>query len=179
VVKLYLSFQRGRSGGLNFPLRTVSLESKIPPKDFIMMLIETRVQPSTIHGLGLFAVKFISRGTPVWRFQPGFDHDFSPAQFAALPPLARQHARWFCFVSKTSGHVILSGDHACFINHSLNPNTGAPPSAASPVVTAALRDIAAGEEITCNYFDYDADTPWKLGLVPADAPLGAAATAKL
>jgi hypothetical protein len=138
-----------------------------------MMLIETRVQPSAIHGLGLFAVKFIPRGTPVWKFQPGFDHDFSPEQFVALPPLARRHARWFCFVSKANGHVILSGDHACFINHSLNPNTGAPPSAAPPVVTVALRDIAAGGEITCNYFDYDADAFWKLGLVPKEAPLGA------
>lgn len=137
-----------------------------------MMLIQTRVQPSAINGMGLFAVGFICRGTPVWKFQPGFDHDFSPAQFAALPPLARQHTRWFCFVSKADGHVILSGDHACFINHSPNANTGAPPSGAAPVVTAALRDIAAGEEITCNYFDYDADAPWKLGLVSKDAPLG-------
>jgi len=138
-----------------------------------MMLIATRVQPSAIHGLGLFAVNFIPVGTPVWKFQPGFDHDFSPAQFAALPPLARQHTRWFCFVSQTDGHVILSGDHACFINHASNPNTGAPPAAGPPVVTVALRDIAAGEEITCNYFAYDADTPWKLGWVPKDAPLGA------
>jgi uncharacterized protein len=137
-----------------------------------MMLIETRVAPGAIHGLGLFTVKFVPRGTPVWRFQPGFDRDFSPAQFAALPPLARSHTRWFCFVSQVDGHVILSGDHACFINHSPDPNTGASPPAASPVVTIALRDLTAGEEITCNYFDYDADTPWKLGLVPPDAPLG-------
>jgi uncharacterized protein len=140
-----------------------------------MMLIETRVQSSGIHGMGLFAVNFVPRGTPVWRFEPGFDRDFSPAAFAALPPLARQHTRWFCFVSKTDGHIILSGDHACFINHSPAPNTGAPPAASAPVVTVALRDIAAGEEITCNYSDYDADTPWKLGLVPKDAPLGATA----
>jgi len=138
-----------------------------------MMLIETQVRPSSIHGLGLFTVKFIPRGTPIWKFQPGFDHDFSPVQFAALPELARQHTRWFCFVSKGNGHVILSGDHACFINHSTNPNTGAPPVASVPVVTIALRDLDAGEEITCNYFDYDADTRWKLGSVPKDAPLGA------
>jgi len=138
-----------------------------------MMLIPTRVQPSTIHGLGLFATQFVPRGTPIWKFQPQFDHDFSPAEFAALPPLARQHTRWFCFVSKKDGHVILSGDHACFINHTLNPNTGAPPNAEPPVTTIALRDIDAGEEITCNYHDYDADTRWKLGLVPYDAPLGA------
>jgi len=138
-----------------------------------MMLIETCVRPSGIHGLGLFAVRFTARGTPVWRFEPGFDHDFSPAQFAALPPPAQKHARWFCFVSRDNGHIILSGDHACFINHSVPPNTGALPGATPPVVTVALRDISAGEEIACNYLDYDADTPWKLGLVPPDAPLGA------
>jgi len=162
-----------------------------------MMLIETCVRPSSIHGLGLFALQFVPRGTPVWRFAQGFDHDFSPAQFAALPPLAQTHTRWFCFVSRLDGHVILSGDHACFINHSPDPNTGALPEGEDklklelqlspspnpgglpdtkpPVVTVALRDIAAGEELTCNYHDYDADTPWKLGLVPPEAPLGTAA----
>lgn len=138
-----------------------------------MMLIKTRVQASGIHGMGLFAVEFVPKGTPIWRFEPGFDHDFSPEQFAALPLLAREHTRWFCFVSQKDGHVILSGDHACFINHSLTPNTGAAPGERDPVFTVALRDIGAGEEITCNYCDYDADTAWKLGLVPGDAPLGA------
>jgi hypothetical protein len=62
-----------------------------------MMLIETRVAPSAIHGMGLFVAKFVPRGTPVWKFQPGFDRDFSPEQFAALPPLAHQRTprrRW-------------------------------------------------------------------------------------
>lgn len=137
-----------------------------------MMLVKTRVAPSRIHGMGLFAVEPIPRGAAVWRFQPGFDHDFSPEQFATLPQPAREHTRWFCFVNKEDGHVILSGDHACFINHSPTPNTGAPRKITSPVTTVALGDISAGEEITCNYFDYDADTPWKLGLVHKDAPLG-------
>ncbi len=127
-----------------------------------MMLIRTKVAPSGIHGMGLFVIEFTPQGTPIWRFQPGFDHDFSPEEYAALPALAREHTRWFCFM-RADGHVILSGDHACFINHSPNPNTGAPPQPASPVTTIALRDIAAGEEITCNYFAYDADAPWKLG----------------
>ena len=139
-----------------------------------MMLIRTRVAPSGIHGMGLFAAEAVAKGTPIWRFEPGFDHDFSPEQFAALSVLAREHTRWFCFVSKTNGHVILSGDHACFINHSATPNTGAPTStnAKSSVTTVALRDIVAGEEISCDYWSYDADTAWKLGLVPTDAPLG-------
>ena len=138
-----------------------------------MMLIRTRVAPSTIHGMGLFTVEPVARGTPIWRFEPGFDHDFSPEQFAALPPLAREHTRWFCFVSKVGGHVILSGDHACFINHSPTNNTGTPPNPQPPITTVALRDLAADEEITCDYWAYDADTSWKLDLVPRAAPLGA------
>jgi SET domain-containing protein len=138
-----------------------------------MMLVKTRVGPSGIHGMGLLAAEAIPAGTPIWRFLDGFDHDFSPGEYAGLPEIARAHTRWFCFVSKETGRVILSGDHACFINHTTEPNTGAPEVPRSPVTTVALRDIAAGEEITCNYFNYDADTPWKLGLVPSAAPLGA------
>jgi SET domain-containing protein len=137
-----------------------------------MMLIETRVAPSAIHGLGLFAVKAVPRHTPVWTFQPGFDRDFSPAQFAALPPLAQAHAAWFSFFSPLDGHANLSGDHACFMNHSAGPNTGAPSGAPPPVVTVALRDIAPGEELTCNYFDFDAAAHQKLGLKPRAVPPG-------
>jgi SET domain-containing protein len=143
-----------------------------------MMLVRAKVGPSAIHGMGLFALNRIPQGTPIWKFLPGFDHSFTPAEFARLPELAREHTRWFCFVGREDGHVVLSGDHACFINHSPLPNTGATSSGDSPITTRALRDIAAGEEITCNYFAYDADTPWKLGLVPADAPLGATAPAR-
>ncbi len=126
--------------------------------------------------MGLHAAAPVPKGTAIWRFQSGFDHDFSPEQFASLPVIARDHVRWYCFVSKIDGHVILSGDHACFINHADSPNTGAPDHLSGPVTTVALRDIAEGEEITCDYRAYDADTAWKLGLVPPDAPLGAKAS---
>jgi SET domain-containing protein len=138
-----------------------------------MMLIKNRVGLSAIHGIGLFSVEPIARGTQIWRFLPGFDHEFSVAEYEALPDLARAHTRWFCFVSSETGNVILSGDHACAINHAPDPNTGSESGTRGPVTTVALRDIAAGEEITCNYFHYDADACWKLGLVPSDSPLGA------
>jgi uncharacterized protein len=128
-----------------------------------MMLVKTRVQPSPIHGLGLFAVEFVPQGAPVWRFEAGFDHEFPPAKQAAFPRLTREHLEWFGYRRRTDGSVILSGDHACFMNHSPTPNTGAPPEAAPPITTVALRDIAAGEEITCNYFEFDADAARKVG----------------
>jgi len=135
-----------------------------------MMLIHTRVAPSSIHGLGLFTTEAVPRGTPVWRFEPGFDHEFSPDGFAALPPPAREHTRWFAFVSRETGHHILSGDHACFMNHADAPNTGAPSGNARPVITVALRQLAPGEEITCNYETFDADAARKLGRALPTSP---------
>lgn len=128
-----------------------------------MMLIRTRVAPSTIHGMGLFTQEPVLKGTPVWRFEPGFDRDFSPEQFATLPVLAREHTRWFSYVSQADGHRILSGDHSCFMNHAAAPNTGAPADSQPPIITVALRDLAAGEEITCDYFAFDAEAAQKLG----------------
>jgi len=131
-----------------------------------MLLIKTRVLPSAIHGMGLFAVQFVPRGAPVWQFHTGFDHEFSPDEFAKFPAPARRHIRWFSFVSKESGNFILSGDHACFMNHSPSPSTGAAAEAPSPVTTVALQDITEGEGITCNYFEFDLDAAGKLEPAP-------------
>jgi uncharacterized protein len=128
-----------------------------------MLLVETRVAPSPIHGLGLFAVVAIPRGTPIWRFQPGFDRDFAPSEAAALPQITQAHLRWFSYVRPEDQHFVLSGDHACFMNHSAAPNTGVPRETHPPVTTIALRDIAPGEELTCDYFTFDTDAPVKLG----------------
>jgi SET domain-containing protein len=138
-----------------------------------MMLIRTRVAPSAIHGLGLFTTEPVPRGTPVWRFEPGFDFAITPEQFAALPESAREHTRWFGYLDGITGNFLRSGDHACFMNHSPAPNTGAPADAVTPVTTIAMRDLAAGEELTCDYRAFDADVAWKLGLVAPDAPIGA------
>jgi uncharacterized protein len=128
-----------------------------------MMLIKTRVQPSPIHGLGLFAASDVPRGTPIWRFDPVLDRELTPEQIAALPLVARDHIHFYGFVNRDTGQTVLAGDHACFMNHSPMPNTGAPPGTGGAVNTQALRDIRAGEEITCNYHEFDADVSWKLG----------------
>ena len=127
-----------------------------------MMLIPVRVRPSQIHGLGLFTVEVVPAGTPIWRFQPGFDQVFSPAAFAALPAPAQAHVRWFGFVRAEDDHWVLSGDHACFMNHALAPNTGAPGAGTRNVTTVALSEIAAGEELTCDYLTFDAAADEKL-----------------
>ena len=127
-----------------------------------MLLVPVRITASPIHGLGVFAAAAIPRGTPIWTFQPGFDREFSTVDFAELPTPAQRHLRWYAYLDIQTGHWVLGGDHTGYMNHSSQPNTGAPPAGTSPVVTVALRDIAAGEELTCDYFAFDAEAAGKL-----------------
>ena len=143
-----------------------------------MILVPTRVAASGIHGNGLFAAVDLPKGTPFYRFVPGFDQALSPEAWATLPEPARGFARHFTYFDRDSNRMILSGDDARFMNHSERPNTGVPAGIDfadnEPVLTRTLRDIAAGEELTCDYRAFDGDVAWKLGQLPSDAPRGQA-----
>ena len=128
-----------------------------------MLLVKACAKLSALHGLGVFAVELIHKGTPIWRFETGFDREFTPELFAALPELAQAHLRQHAYPDAATGAWILSGDLTIFMNHSSLPNTGAPPGAPEPVTTVALRDIAAGEELTCDYYAFDGAAEKKLG----------------
>lgn len=121
-----------------------------------MLLVEVRADRSPIHGLGLFAAQPIPAGTPVWRREPGFDRAFPTAEVARLPAPAQAHLRHYGFLEAASDRWVLDGDLAIFMNHSSVPNTGAPGVEGPAEVTYALRDISAGEELTCDYRAFDA-----------------------
>jgi hypothetical protein len=124
-----------------------------------VLLIQARCDRSPLHGLGLFSMAAIQAGTPVWRFTPGFDQTFTQRQFEQLPEPARLHLLHYGSFDARADHWILNGDLSVFMNHSDSPNTGAPdrPGGAA-TVTVALRDIQAGEEITCDYRAFDASS---------------------
>lgn len=121
-----------------------------------MLLIPVRVDRSPIHGLGVFTLQPIPAGTPVWRFQPGFDQRFASHLLAQLPEPAQQHIHHYAYLDAPSGDWILNGDLSIFLNHSPNPNTGSPNASSPTTLTVALRDIQPGEELTCNYHSFDA-----------------------
>jgi SET domain-containing protein len=56
------------------------------------------------------------------------------------------------------------------MNHADAPNTGVPTEASDPEITVTLRPIAAGEELTCDYFAFDAQAHAKLGSSPTLSP---------
>ncbi|MGK9165729.1 SET domain-containing protein-lysine N-methyltransferase [Inquilinus limosus] len=112
-----------------------------------MFLVPTYVAPSAIHGLGVFAAAPIAKGTPIWRFDPAIDKVVPQDVVAALPEVPRRFFETYAYLSPDiPGGYVVNGDDARFLNHDDDPNTDN-----SGPVTLAARDIAAGEEITCDY----------------------------
>jgi uncharacterized protein len=122
-----------------------------------MLLVKTRLSPSTISGIGLHADEFIPKGTIIWEFSPGIDLKFTPYQHNLLKKFRNFEAfdRYF-YKSIISDCFILCADDGRFINHSNHPNTIDTPEREEGL-TIALRDIQRGEEITSNYASFDGE----------------------
>lgn len=117
-----------------------------------MFLIPIRLGPSAIHGTGVFAVEPIAAGTVLWRFTEGVDWRMHPADLAAFPEPYQTRLRAWCYLDD-DGHYVLCGDAAKFMNHSDTPNCDEPEH-----TTVANRDIAPGEELTCDYRTFDGES---------------------
>jgi len=127
-----------------------------------MLVIPARLQPSSIHGLGVFTVRAVPAGAVVSRFAPRFDVEYAAEELAGLGDAERAYLRHYSYRSRFTGHYILPGDHDRFMNHAETPNVGMNPDGSFTCI--ALRDIAAGEELTCDYRTFDAE--WRLKLPP-------------
>lgn len=125
-----------------------------------MLVIATELKQSALHGLGVFTRDPLGAGQVVSRFQPPFDVQFTANLFAVLSPVEQAYLRHYAYRNVFSGLYILPGDHDRFMNHSATPNVGMNPDGSLTCV--ALRPVAAGEELTCDYRTFDAE--WKLKL---------------
>ena len=124
-----------------------------------MLLVPVRVGPSLIHGLGAFAAAPIAEGTLVWRFTPGFDLDLDPRLLDEQPASFRDTLLHYGYIDPRAERFILCCDDARFINHSDSPNVGVRFELDRYGVDIALRDIAAGEEITVDYQAVEGSRP--------------------
>jgi uncharacterized protein len=129
-----------------------------------MLTVKTRLGPSAIEGIGLFADEDIPQGTVTWRYMPGYDRLFTTAEIAALPEPARSNLLNHLYRDDTSGTYVFCLDNAHFMNHAADPNTaGVHANGAIEGYDVATRDICKGEEMTCDYRTFDADYRAKLG----------------
>lgn len=120
-----------------------------------MLHIKTEIRASAVHGLGLFASEPVSAGQIVWQFTPGFDLDVHPHALEQLGPLERETLLHYGYVDSQLNRYILCCDNARFINHSDAPNIASDRSQDPLGIDRALRDIAAGEEITIDYNSFE------------------------
>jgi SET domain-containing protein len=119
-----------------------------------MLLVNTTLGPSAIHGIGLFAAEPIPAGTVIWRFHPAVDRFVDEHDLDDLSPAAREQVMKYTYVDVALRRRILCGDDARFFNHSDDPNCLDFPDERGGT-TVARRDIAAGEELTSDYATFD------------------------
>lgn len=132
-----------------------------------MLMVKTKLQMSPIQGLGVFADQFIPRGTVVWKPHPQFDIRFPLSALSGLPSYTRDRIMHFAYIDKRTGLAILCADDARFMNHSDDPNIRTVIDENGEEKDIAIRDILPGEEITCDYREFDQDVSVKLNQDPA------------
>ncbi len=117
------------------------------------MLVKTYVAQSGIHGTGLFADEPIKAGAIIWRFMDGLDVVFDASLLKTLDEPMRNYLDRYTYPHHSfKDKIILDGDNGRFMNHSAAPNTD---FAKVPMTEGyATRNIAQGEELTCNYNDF-------------------------
>jgi len=96
-------------------------------------------------GWGVFATRNLPRGTIVWALDV-LDQRFSPAETAKLPEYARSQLEKYSYIDARGDHI-LCWDNARFFNHSCSANC----LSVGYDFELAVRDIAAGEELTDDY----------------------------
>lgn len=115
-----------------------------------MLLVNASAGESKIHGLGLIAREKIVRYTPVWTLDKRFDVMMLIDYYHGLPKHIMEQIDKYTYLCKYTGTYILCSDDAKYMNHSRDPNV-------YTVETNmfAGRDIEIGEELTCDYREFD------------------------
>ncbi|MDB5463122.1 MAG: hypothetical protein JWP23_1511 [Phenylobacterium sp.] len=114
-----------------------------------MMMVDTELRPSSIHGLGVFLLEPVRKGDLIWRFDARIDRVYSLDEVASLPGHVQRYLRTYSTWNEAAGLYVLCGDNGRFFNHSEEPSTVS--NAISFGEDHAVRDLVAGEELTSDY----------------------------
>jgi SET domain-containing protein len=114
-----------------------------------MMMVETEIRASPIHGIGVFLLRPAAKGDLIWRFDSRIDRIFSPEELASLPDHVQRYLLTYSTWHATSGLYVLCGDNGRYFNHADNPTTIS--TAVSFGEDRASQDLGAGAELTSDY----------------------------
>jgi len=117
-----------------------------------MLRLKTFIAASSISGIGLFAGQVIRAGTVTWEYDAEFDSAFTAQVLQRMPEVCREDFLKYAYFDHVRDRFVLCCDNQRFINHSADPNI-----ISTPDRDTAARDIAHGEELTCDYSLYEHD----------------------
>jgi SET domain-containing protein len=108
------------------------------------------IRSSSIHAAGCYTTRAVKRGERVCEYDgPRFTKEQADERYA-------DRAITYLFSCGNEGLVIDGFGIAMFINHSCDPNCESE-DVDGRIFVMAIRDIAAGEELTYEYNLYDSD----------------------
>ena len=123
-----------------------------------MLQVETYLDKTERGDIGLYASNDISKGTIIWRYDHTFIKQYTNIDLHLMNEIERSFVKKYAYLCENLW--ILCLDNSRFINHSNDSNLHDDNTEHGN--TSASRDIKAGEELTCNYYSFDAATESKL-----------------
>lgn len=114
-----------------------------------MMMVDTELRPSGIHGIGVFLLEPVKKGELIWQFDSRIDRVYSDEEIASLPERAQNFLRIYSTYNEGTALWVLCGDNGRHFNHSSSPNTISNGIAFGQ--DHAAEDLAAGTELTSDY----------------------------
>ena len=114
-----------------------------------MLMVETELRTSNIHGIGVFLLEPVRKGDIIWRFDPRIDRGYAEDEIASLPEHVQRFLRTYSTLHDATGLWVLCGDNGRHFNHSDTPNTRSDGIAFGRDIAA--EDLPAGTELTSDY----------------------------
>jgi len=114
-----------------------------------MLMVETELRASPIHGIGVFLLEPVRKGQLIWRFDSRIDRVFSNAELDEMPEPLQRYLKTYSTLHKGLNLWVLCGDNGRHFNHSDAPNTRSLGIAFGDDVAAL--DLEPGTELTSDY----------------------------
>ena len=114
-----------------------------------MMLVETELRPSPIHGIGVFLLQPVRQGDLIWRFDARIDRVYTEEEIATLPEHMQRFLMTYSTWHQATGLWVFCGDNGRHFNHSDEPTTVS--NAIGFGEDTAAADLPAGTELTSDY----------------------------
>jgi SET domain-containing protein len=113
-----------------------------------MLLVDVYLEKSPIQGIGVFAKNHIASGTLIWKLDPRFDRIIEVEVYESQTGPVKSYLDRYAYPDRRNANcIVFEADDARYMNHADEPNC----DVSAPEESYALRDIAPGEELTCDY----------------------------